>query len=131
MNILKVKKTQNGFIVNDSIFVPNTNTNLLNKIDVWVDNGGKIEQGDKFDKISNIPTKVTLRQAKLALYKIGLLESVNSIIASPNVPTETKIEWESANDIERQWVDSSGLLTILGLEKEQVDDLFRLAGTFK
>ena len=79
-----------------------------------------------------IPTSVTMRQARLALLQLGLLDDVEAAIAS--IPDEVQrraaqIEWEYASTVERdsQWVQN--LAGALGLSGEQLDQLFHLAAT--
>lgn len=79
-----------------------------------------------------IPTSVTMRQARLALLQLGLLDDVEAAIAS--IPDEVQrraaqIEWEYASTVERdsQWVQN--LAGALGLSDEQLDQLFQLAAT--
>ena len=126
--IKKLIEEEHGFIINGVTFVPKTSVGyMMDEIIKYIQDGGEYSKYEpkntpKIDKI--IPSKVTIRQAKLALLDFGLLDEVDAIIQSPNVPQKTKIEWEYANEIERRWVDESGVLPYLGLEKEQVDELF-------
>ena len=126
--IKKLIEEEHGFIINGVTFVPKqTSGYMMDEIIKYIQDGGEYSKNEpkntpKIDRI--IPSKVTIRQAKLALLDFGLLDEVDAIIQSPNVPQKTKIEWEYANEIERRWVDESGVLPYLGLEKEQVDELF-------
>jgi hypothetical protein len=74
---------------------------------------------------------VTMRQARLALVERGLLGLVQDAIALIPEPDKTKIqiEWEYASEVARtsSWV--SVLQPALGVTDEQMDDLFKLAGT--
>jgi len=74
---------------------------------------------------------VTMRQARLALAQQGLLATVESaidLIPEPDKSMVT-IEWEYSATVERgsQWVAT--LAPALGLNDEQMDDLFKLAAT--
>ena len=126
--IKKLIEEEHGFIINDVTFVPKkTSGYIMDEIIKYIQDGFEYSKHEpkntpKIDKI--IPSKVTIRQAKLALLDFGLLDEVDVIFQSPNVPQKTKIEWEYANEIERRWVDASGILSYLGFEKEQVDELF-------
>lgn len=74
-----------------------------------------------------VPTSVTMRQARLALLHAGLLDDVEAALAA--IPDETArraalIEWEYAQDVERDspWVQQ--LATALGLDAAMLDELF-------
>ena len=78
-----------------------------------------------------VPQSVTMRQARLALLGIGLLDDVDAAIAAIPDPVQRKaaqIEWEYATVIER----NSSLVTVLsaqlGLDAATLDSLF-LAGS--
>lgn len=70
---------------------------------------------------SLIPKTITLRQARLYLLSIGLLDDLENIISQNRA---YQIEWEYANSIERE----SPLVKILGqtlnLNDEQIDNMF-------
>lgn len=69
----------------------------------------------------------SMRQARLALSRQGLLGQVQAGIDA--LSEESQIEWEYAGSVERnsQLVQSLG--AALGLTDEQLDDLFKLAIT--
>ena len=72
-----------------------------------------------------VPQQVTLRQARLALLKAGLLDDAESAIASAG--REAQLEWEYASVVER----SNPVIAIVqqqqGVTDAQIDDLFREA----
>jgi hypothetical protein len=70
-----------------------------------------------------VPKNVTMRQARLALLKNGLLDVVNSGITDPSA----KIEWEYATEVERNNVLVTSLKSLLNLSEQDVDNLFILA----
>lgn len=74
---------------------------------------------------------VTMRQARLALLQAGLLDSVNTAIATmQGVEGEAaRIEWEYASEVVRSSQLVSGLGAALGLTDQQLDDLFAVAAT--
>ena len=74
------------------------------------------------------PTVVTMRQARLALLQSELLATVDSAIASSD-DEALKIEWEYATDVRRDWSSFVALSKVLGMDSEQLDDLFILAGS--
>jgi hypothetical protein len=89
---------------------------------------------EEWDAVNAPPTKVTMRQARLALLQSGLLASIEAAIDAIEDETEkaaVRIEWEYAMDVDRThaWVQS--LATGLGLSETDLDNLFTLADTFK
>jgi hypothetical protein len=72
------------------------------------------------------PSVVTMRQARLALLRSGLLSLVDTTIAS-GTDEAMKIEWEYATTVERNWSSLITLTTDMGMTSEQLDDLFFLA----
>ncbi len=78
------------------------------------------EEIEAYEK-SLIPKTITLRQARLYLLSIGLLDDLEEII---NQNRAYQIEWEYANQIERE----SPLVKILGqalnLDDTAIDNMF-------
>ena len=78
-----------------------------------------------------VPQKVTMRQARLALLQAGLLPQVeNAINALPEPPrTAARIEWDFSSEVfrDRDFVIMLG--TTLGLDSEEMDNLFITAAT--
>ena len=83
----------------------------------WIED---IELKKEYEK-SLIPKTITLRQARLYLLSIGLLDDLENII---NQNRAYQIEWEYANQIERE----SSLVVILGqalnLDSDAIDIMF-------
>ncbi len=75
--------------------------------------------------------KVSMRQARLALYNQGLLESVDTQIATLDEPARTLagIEWRHSDTIERVSPLVATVGAALNLSDEQLDSLFELAAT--
>ena len=72
-----------------------------------------------------VPSVVSMRQARLALFKVGLLANVDAAIAMGD---ETdKITWEYAAEVNRADVLVSNMAAALGLTEKHLDDLFTLA----
>jgi len=80
---------------------------------------------------SLVPQSVTMRQCRIALLGAGLLESVQSSIASmPGADGErARIDWEYALEVRRDWPLIAYMAGDLGLTDEQVDALFVTAAT--
>lgn len=70
----------------------------------------------------SIPAVVTPRQAKLALYGAGLLETVEAAIAAADKATQ--ITWNEAIEFRRDDPLINGLGKQLGLTDAQIDQLF-------
>jgi hypothetical protein len=90
----------------------------------WVADGNTPEPADPPPPI--VITSVTMRQARLALHRAGLLAQVDAAIASD---VEAQIEWEYAQTVERHSPLVQNLAAGLGLTEEQLDNLFTLAST--
>lgn len=75
---------------------------------------------------SLVPTKITMRQARLVLFTAGLLNAVPTAINALPSPAKDKalIEWEYSNDVVRHNGFVSTLGPALGLTEEQIDALF-------
>ena len=78
-----------------------------------------------------VPEVVTMRQARLALLGAGLLDQVNTAIASmPGAEGDAaRIEWEYASTVDRHGPTVLALAPALGLTDTQIDELFRQAAT--
>lgn len=76
---------------------------------------------------SDVPTVVTMRQARLALLQIGMLASVNAAVTAAD--EATKITWEFSSEVQRSNPIVSTLAAALNLTDAQIDDLFALAAT--
>ena len=79
------------------------------------------------DNYEYIPDAVSMRQARLALSRQGLLAQVQTGINS--LSEESQIEWEYAGSVERNSPLVQSLGAALGLTETQLDDLFILAAT--
>lgn len=73
-----------------------------------------------------VPSAITMRQARLALLGAGLLQHVNNAIdAMPGQAGEAVlIEWEYAQEVQRQSPLIGALGPALGITPEQIDQLF-------
>lgn len=74
-------------------------------------------------------TKVTMRQARLALLGANLLTTVNAAIAAmPGAQGEAaRIEWEYSQEVQRDRGLVSALGTQMGMTEAQLDALFAVA----
>lgn len=94
---------------------------------IWADNiDSAIAQFANLSKSS-----ITNRQCKLALLSINKYQAVIDFIDTLTEPqkTQAKIEWDFANDIERDNPLFNIVAAGIGLTSSEVDDLFALAKT--
>lgn len=79
-------------------------------------------------------SSVSMRQARLALLSVGLLDDVeNAIDSIPDVTLRraAQIEWEYATEVRKDSQLIQSLGPSLGLTKTQIDDLFHQASLIK
>lgn len=78
-----------------------------------------------------VPQSITMRQARLALLNAGLLDDVEAAIITMDEPqrTQTQIEWEYAQTVERDNALVAALGPMLGLDDAAIDSLFSMAAT--
>lgn len=81
--------------------------------------------------IPQVPTKVTMRQARLALHSTGNLAAVEAAInALPEPPrTAARIEWDYSSEVHRDKEFVALMGQSLNLTEEDLDNLFTLAAT--
>jgi hypothetical protein len=79
-----------------------------------------------------VPDVVSMRQARLALLQVGLLDQVDAAIMAIEDPTarrEAEITWQYSTEVMRTDPLVAQLAATFGLSESEVDDLFRLAAT--
>lgn len=83
------------------------------------------------EPINPVPQIVFMRQARLALLEVGLLDNIEQIINLLQEPlkSEARIEWEYAAEVRRDWPTLNQIVDHLNLTSEYVDELFILAST--
>ena len=83
------------------------------------------------EPINPVPQIVFMRQARLALLEVGLLDNIEQIINLLPEPlkSEARIEWEYATEVRRDWPTLNQIVDHLNLTSEYVDELFILAST--
>lgn len=98
----------------------------------------EIPEGFDFDRLGEyeyvngevklaVPTEVTRRQARQAIYLAGLLPNIQSAIDA--IPDATQrnmiqIEWDDSLNFERNRPSLIALATALGLSSQDLDNLF-------
>ena len=74
-------------------------------------------------KLANpIPSSISMRQARLQLLAMNLLDSVNSAIVS--MPQSAQIEWEYATEVRRDNALVLGVQSALGMTDTDMDLFF-------
>jgi hypothetical protein len=75
------------------------------------------------------PQAVTMRQARLALLKAGMLETVDAaILEMPGIDGEAaRVEWEYAQEIRRDNPLIAAVANQMGMDDAALDALFRVA----
>lgn len=68
-----------------------------------------------------IPQVITMRQARLKLLEVGLLDDVEALVAPDR---KSQIEWEYANEVYRQSPLVELVKEAVSLTDEQIDDMF-------
>ena len=82
------------------------------------------------EPVPQVPSAITMRQARLAMLASGLLDKVEPAIASISEAQKksiAEIEWQYSQSIERSANWFSDITTAMGLTGEQVDALFKQA----
>lgn len=74
----------------------------------------------------DIPKEVTMRQARRALFDRGILNNVSAAISTLPSPDKeiAQIEWEFSSTVERSRPITQMIGAALGLDSDELDDLF-------
>lgn len=123
---------ENGIIINTVIV---NDLNSLHDI-ISAEFGGNIgdsvnEEGFVSPAVEpeqlKIPYQVTMRQARLALLKRNLLDTIERTILDiddEELRKEILIEWEYALDVRRDWPALNIIVNLLEWESSFIDELF-------
>ena len=102
-----------------------TNIKVDGVLGVYLQADWETMRADEMRARNPVPQQVTMRQARLALLKAGLLDDAEAVVTAAG--REAMLEWEYAAVVER----SNPVITIVqqqqGVTDEQIDDLFREA----
>ena len=69
-----------------------------------------------------VPQVLAMRQAKLVLLRHGMLDEVNNAVSRAD--EETRIEWEYATEVRRDWPTLAVMAAALNLDDKLLDALF-------
>ena len=101
------------------------NTQVDGVLGVYLQADWETMRADEMWARNPVPQQVSMRQARLALLQVGLLDHVEATIASAG--REAQLEWEYTSVVER----SNPIIVIIqqqqGVTNEQIDYLFREA----
>lgn len=105
----------------------------------FITNDADVQIGDTFDgsafsrpePVVAVPARVTVRQARLALLGAGLLTDAETALNGLSSPQKEAalIEWEYAQNVERNHSLIAAMATALELTDAEVDQLFITAAT--
>lgn len=116
------RKTQTEMIqrLSDNAFIPTDSANSdYQEYLKWLEAGNQPEP--YIEPPKPIPSTVTMRQARIALHRAGVLSMIEAALQG-NV--EAQIEWEYATTVDRNSALVAELASSLGLTPEALDALF-------
>ena len=100
-------------------------TQIDGVLGVYVQADWETMREDEMQARNPVPQQVSMRQARLALLSVGLLDDVEIVIAAAG--REAQLEWEYAAVVERSNPAVAAVQQQHGLTDAQIDDLFREA----
>ena len=100
-------------------------TQIDGVLGVYVQQDWETMRDDEMRARNPVPHQVTMRQARLALLRAGLLDDAEAIIAAAG--REAMMEWEYATVVDRSNPAVAAVQQQESLTDAQIDDLFREA----
>ncbi|WP_257941567.1 hypothetical protein [Campylobacter lari] len=101
---------------------------LKEEVDALINNHPLMQQRMRDYDEKGVPRKISIRQAKLALLEVGLLETIETMMQS--APKATQISWEYATEFERNNELILFFQQQAKLSDDEVDELFKKAKGF-
>jgi len=80
---------------------------------------------------SSVPKTVTRFQARAAMHLAGVLESVQTLMQSPETPALARLAWADALEFERDSPTVQAMGEMLGWSSSEIDDLFIAASKIR
>lgn len=119
-------KNNNGYIKIDFDFVEDLDYYLYdekNKTFVLIEKFEELKEQKRLAEVEPepIPKVITMRQARLQLLELGLLDDVEALVS---LDRKSQIEWEYANEVYRQSLLIELVKEAISLTDEQIDDMF-------
>lgn len=127
--ILNLRKTADGgYLINGYVNA----SSIDEDVQAWLAAGKEVMPAytqKELDIIykANVPKSISMRQARLQLLSLGLLDDVETAITNIEDLTVKKtiqIEWEYAKDIERNSPTILLLSQAISLDDKELDNLF-------
>lgn len=104
----------------------NSNTQIDGVLGIFLQSDWEQMRTDEMAARNPVPPSVTMRQARLALLGIGLLDDVEAAIAALPSPQKeaATIQWEYSQEVQRSNGLVASLAPALGMTESQIDALF-------
>ena len=102
-----------------------SDTKIDGVLGVYVQQDWETMRDDEMRARNPVPHQVTMRQARLALLRAGLLDDAEAVIAAAG--REAMMEWEYATVVDRSNPAVAAVQQQESLTDAQIDDLFREA----
>jgi hypothetical protein len=115
-----------GSLSCDGMSIPKDPKNRDYQIALAEVDAGEAKIADYVPPPPPVPQRVTRFQARAALLAAGLLDTAIATVAATNDPF-TQLVWAEASEWRRDNERLVGLATAIGLNSDQIDDLFRTA----
>ena len=100
-------------------------TQIDGVLGVYVQADWETMRDDEMRARNPVPQQVTMRQARLALLSVGLLDDVEAVISAAG--RAAQLEWEYAAVVDRSNLAVAAVQQQQGVTDAQIDDMFREA----
>ena len=110
--------------IEEFIAIAKLKSNQPNSYSVWDDDSKSwiedMELKKEYEK-NLVPKTITMRQARLQLLEVGLLDDVEALVA---LDRKSQIEWEYASEVYKQSPLIESVKGALNLTDTQIDNMF-------